>query len=65
MNETLCCPFQRINNLMLLKLLILLSRYPDDLLNMDNYFIDSMVDRYYPSERQLNKASVANTEASY
>ena len=29
------------------------SRYLDDLLNMDNYFFDSMVDHIYPSELQL------------
>ena len=31
------------------------SRYLDDLLNIDNKFFDSMVDRIYPSELQLNK----------
>ena len=34
------------------------SRYLDDLLNIDNYFFDSMVNRIYPSELQLNKADV-------
>ena len=28
------------------------SRYLDDLLNIDNYFFDSMVNRIYPSELQ-------------
>ena len=32
------------------------SRYLDDLLNIDNNFFDSMVNRIYPSELQLNKA---------
>ena len=29
------------------------SRYPGDLLNIDNNFFDSMVNRIYPSELQL------------
>ena len=33
------------------------SRYLDDLLNIDNYFFDSMVNRIYPSELQLSKAT--------
>ena len=41
------------------------SRYPDDLLNIDNTFFDSMVNHIYPSELQLNKANVSNTEASF
>ena len=60
MRETSCCPFRRIINLMLLKLSIL-----DDLLNIDNNFFDSMVDRIYPSELQLNKANVSDAEASF
>ena len=40
-------------------------RYLDDLLNIDNYFPDSMVNRIYPSELQLNKANVSDTEASF
>ena len=39
------------------------SRYLDDLLNID--FFDSMVNRIYPSELQLNKANVSDTEASF
>ena len=30
------------------------SRYLDDPLNIDNNFFDSMVNRIYPSELQLN-----------
>ena len=41
------------------------SWYLDDLLNIDNNFFDSMVNRIYPSELQLNKANVSNTEASF
>ena len=39
------------------------SRYLDDLLNIDNNFFDSMVNCIYPSELQLNKANVSDTEA--
>ena len=40
------------------------SRYLDDLLNIDNNFFDSMVNHIYPSELQLNKTNVSDTEAS-
>ena len=41
------------------------SRYLDDLLNIDNTFFNSMVNHIYPSELQLNKANVSDTEASF
>ena len=41
------------------------SQYRDDLLNTENYFLDSMVNQIYPSELQLNKAKVSDTEASF
>ena len=41
------------------------SRYLDDLLNIDNNFFDSMINRIYPSELQSNKANVSDTEASF
>ena len=41
------------------------SWYLDDLLNIDNNFFDSMVNRIFPSELQLNKANVSDTEASF
>ena len=41
------------------------SRYLDDLLNIENNFFDSMVNRIYPSELQLNKANVSDTEAHF
>ena len=41
------------------------SRYLYDLLNIDNTFFDSMVNHIYPSELQLNKANVSDTEASF
>ena len=41
------------------------SRYLDDILNIDNNFFDSMVNRIHHSELQLNKANVSDTEASF
>ena len=41
------------------------SRYLDDLLNIDNNFFDSMVNRIYPSELPLNNAKVSDTDASF
>ena len=41
------------------------SRYLDDLLNIDNNFFDSMVNRIYASELQLNKANVSDAEAAF
>ena len=41
------------------------SWYLDDLLNIDYNFFDSMVNRFYTSELQLNKANVSDTEASF
>ena len=41
------------------------SRYLDDLLNIDYDFFDSTVNRIYPSELQLKKANVSDTEASF
>ena len=40
-------------------------RYLDELLNIDNNFFDSMVNRIYPSELQLNQANVSDAEASF
>ena len=39
------------------------SRYVDDPLDIDNNFVDSMVNRIYPSELQLNKINVSDAEA--
>ena len=41
------------------------SWYLDDLLNIYNNFFDSMVNRIYLSELQLNKANVLDTEALF
>ena len=41
------------------------SRYLGDLLNIDNNFFDSRINRIYPSELQLNKANVSYADASF
>ena len=41
------------------------SWYLDGLWTTDNYFFDSMVNRIYPSELQLNKTNVSDAEASF
>ena len=41
-----------------------ISRYLDDILNMNVYF-DSMVSQIYPSELQLNKANTSDTKAAF
>ena len=41
------------------------SRYLDDLLYIDENFFDGMANRIYPSELQLNKANVSDTEALF
>ena len=40
-------------------------RYLDDLWNIDNNFFISMVNHIYPSELQLHKANVSDTEAPF
>ena len=40
------------------------SRYLDDILNLNNVNFDNMVSQIYPSELQLNKANISNTEAA-
>ena len=42
-----------------------ISRYLDDLLNIDNPYFEGMVNRIYPPELQLNKANTADTEAPF
>ena len=41
------------------------SRYLDDFLNIDNPYFEGMVNRIYPSELQLNKANISDTEAPF
>ena len=42
-----------------------MSRYLDDLLNIDNPYFEGMVNQIYPPELQLNKANTSDTEASF
>ena len=41
------------------------SRYLDDLLNIDNTYVDGMVKQIYASELQLNKTNSSYTEAPF
>ena len=43
----------------------LMSRYLDDLLNIDNPYFEGMVNQIYPPELQLNKANTSDTEAPF
>ena len=42
-----------------------MSRYLDDLLNIDNTYFDGMVKQNYPSELHLNKANSSDTETQF
>ena len=42
-----------------------ISRYLDDLLNIDNPYFEGMVNRIYPPELQLNIANTADTESPF
>ena len=42
-----------------------MSRYLDDLLNIDNPYFEGMVNQIYPSELQLNKANTLDTDAPF
>ena len=42
-----------------------MSRYLDDLLNVDNHYFEGMVNQIYPSELQLNKANTSDSEAPF
>ena len=41
------------------------SIYLDDLLNIDNPYLEQMVGQIYPTELQLNKANSSDTEAPF
>ena len=43
----------------------LTSRYLDDLLNIDDIHFEQIVPRIYPTELQLNKANVPDTNAAF
>ena len=41
------------------------SRYLDDLLNIDSFYFDQIVERIYPTELQLHRANSSDTEAPF
>ena len=41
------------------------SRYLDNILNINKVYFDNMVSQIYPSELQLNKANISDTEATF
>ena len=41
------------------------SSYLDDILNINNVYIDTMVSQIYPSELQQNKADISDTKAAF
>ena len=43
----------------------IISRYLDDILNINNVYLDNMVSRIYSSELQLNKANTSDTKAAF
>ena len=42
-----------------------ISRYLDDLLNIDNPYFEQMVGQIYPTELQLSKANSSDTESPF
>ena len=42
-----------------------ISRYLDDILNINNVYFDNMVSQIYPSEVQLNKTNTSDTEPAF
>ena len=44
---------------------IITSRYLDDILNINNSYLDNMVSQIYPTELQLNKTNTSDTAASF
>ena len=42
-----------------------ISRYLDDLLNIDNPYFEQMVGQIYPTELQLNEVNSSYTEAPF
>ena len=41
------------------------SRYFGDILNINNVYFDNMVSQIYPSEIQLNKVNIPDTNATF
>ena len=53
------------NQVDVIKVFNLTSRYLDDLLNINNPYFEGMVNQIYPPELQLNKANTSDTEAPF
>ena len=59
MREASCCLFPTD----IVEAFNSISRYLDDLLNIDNPYFEQMVGQIYPSDLQLNKANPSDTDA--
>ena len=42
-----------------------ISKYLEDIFNIDNVYFDTMISQIYPSELQLNKANTSDTESAF
>ena len=42
-----------------------ISKYLEDIFNIDNVYFDTMIIQIYPSELQLNKANTSDTESAF
>ena len=65
MKESLCYLFSADKDAEITDAFNSLSRYLDDLLNIDNTFFDGMVKHIYPPKRQLNKTTSSDTEIPF
>ena len=65
MFSTVAVNHSRDNQADVIKVFISTSRYLDDLLNIDNPYFEGMVNQFYPSDLQLNKANTSDTEVPF
>ena len=42
-----------------------ISKYLEDIFNIDKVYFDTMISQIYPSELQLNKANTSDTESAF
>ena len=42
-----------------------ISKYLEDIFNIDNVYFDTMISQIYPSELNLNKANTSDTESAF
>ena len=57
--------FSDVKQAKIIEALKSISRYLDDLLNIDNHYFEGMINRIYPPELQLNKANTSDTEVPF